>query len=147
MASRIQRGMGTFKITSVVRAACPSILRRNVPERADRGRVVAGALVLEVITVDRCHDYMLQPHPLRGLRQPQRLQWIGRSVRLAGMDVAVAAGTRARVAEDLEGSGATAPALGDVRAAGLLADRMQARAVDEVLDLEVARLARRCPDL
>jgi hypothetical protein len=32
MASGSQRGMGTFKITSVARAAGPSILRRNVPE-------------------------------------------------------------------------------------------------------------------
>ncbi|HET8651008.1 MAG TPA: hypothetical protein VFM13_00375 [Gaiellaceae bacterium] len=32
MPSSIQRGTGTFKITSVVRIAGPSILRRNVPE-------------------------------------------------------------------------------------------------------------------
>ena len=61
---------------------------------------------------------------------------------LARVDVAVAAGAGARVAEDLERRRALAPALGDVRAARLLADGVQARAVDELLDVEVARRPR-----
>src|SRR5919197_4988441 len=62
---------------------------------------------------------------------------------LPGVDVAVAAGAGAGLAEDLKGRGAAAPALGDVRAARLLADRVQARAVDERLHVEVARVGAR----
>ena len=62
---------------------------------------------------------------------------------LAGVDVAVAAGAGAGVAEDLEGRRAAAPALADVRAARLLADRVQARAVDQLADVEVARVRAR----
>ncbi len=88
---------------------------------------------------------MLQLH-LRGrLRDAQRLERVGRRLRPAGVDVAVAAGPRARVAEDLEGRGAAAPALGDVRAARLLADRVQREPVDELLHVEVAAVLRRAP--
>src|SRR4051794_19871309 len=62
---------------------------------------------------------------------------------LAGVDVAVAAGSCARVAEDLERRRPAAPALGDVRAARLLADRVQRLAVDQLLDVEVARVRAR----
>src|SRR4029079_7488172 len=66
------------------------------------------------------------------------------SLGLACVDVAVAAGARARLAEDLEGRGSAAPALADVPTLRLLADRVQLRTVDELLDVVVARrLARR----
>src|SRR5437868_1531708 len=67
----------------------------------------------------------------------QRLERVGRSVGLARMHVAVAAGTRAGVAEDLERRSAATPTLGDVRATRLLADRVELRAVDELANLEV----------
>ena len=86
---------------------------------------------------------MLELHLRRGLREAQRLERVRRVLRPAGVDVAVAAGAGAGVAQDLEGRGAPAPALGDVRAAGLLADRVQARAVDQLLDVEVARVGAR----
>src|SRR5215210_6453697 len=63
------------------------------------------------------------------------------------MDVAVAAGPGAGVAEDLEGGGAPAPALGDVRAASLLADRVQARAVNELANVEVGGVRARRANL
>src|SRR6187397_2575727 len=63
------------------------------------------------------------------------------------MDVAVSARARTRLTEDLERRRAAAPALGDVRAARLLADRVQARAVDQLLDVEVTRVGARRPDL
>ena len=66
---------------------------------------------------------------------------------LPGVDVAVAAGAGARLAEDLEGRGAAAPALGDVRAAGLLADRVQRESVQELLDVEIAAVRARRADL
>ena len=99
-------------------------------ERPDRRREVARAAVGQVVAVDRGDDDVLEAHPRGGLREPERLERVGRPLRPAGVDVAVAARARAGVAEDLEGGRATAPALGDVRAARLLADRVQALAVD-----------------
>src|SRR5439155_26118634 len=113
------------------------------PERPDRGRVVAGAAVGDVITVDRGDDHVLQVHLRRRGREPERLERVGRRLGPAGVDVAVAAGPRARLAEDLEGRGAAAPALGDVRTARLLADRVQRGAVNELADIEVRRVRAR----
>ena len=112
-------------------------------ERADRRRVVAGALVGQVVPVDGRDDDVLELHLRRGVREPQGLERIRRVLGLAGLDVAVPAGARARVAEDLERRRPAAPALGDVRAAGLLADRVQVVAVDQLLDVEVARVGAR----
>src|SRR5207302_8591847 len=101
----------------------------------------------DVVAVDRGDDDVLELH-LRGcLRDAQRLERVRGRVGPAGMDVAVAAGPRARVAEDLEGRGSAAPALGDVRTAGLLADRVQRETVHELLDVEVAAVARGRADL
>src|SRR5262249_2975918 len=79
-----------------------------------------------------------EAHLLRRLREPKRLEWVGRTVRLARVHVAVAACPGAGVSEDLEGGRATTPALGDVRAARLLADRVQLTAVDQLSHLGVA---------
>src|SRR5581483_2517025 len=88
------------------------------------------------------HDDMLEPHARGGLRESQRLERVGRAGR-PRVDVAVAAGARARVAEDLERGRPAPPALGDVRAARLLADRVQAGAVDQPPHLEVAAVGAR----
>ena len=61
--------------------------------------------------------------------------------RLAGLDVAEAAAPRAGVAEDHERRGAALPALADVRAGGLLADRVEVLRLDQRLQLAVARPA------
>ena len=61
---------------------------------------------------------MREPHRRGRLREAERLERVRRPVRLARVDVAVPARTRARVAEDLERRGATPPALGDVRDSG-----------------------------
>ena len=81
---------------------------------------------------------MLQAHLRRRLREAERLERVGSVLRLPRVHVAIAAGARAGVAQDLERRGALAPALGDVRAARLLAHRVEARAVDQLLDVEVA---------
>ena len=112
-------------------------------QRPDRGRVVAGALVGKVVAIDRGDDDVAELHLRRGVREPQRLERVGRALGLTRVDVAVAAGARARVAEDLEGRRAAAPALGDVRAARLLADRVQALSVEQRAHLEVARVGAR----
>ena len=107
-------------------------------DRTDRRRVVARAFVGYVVPVDRRDDDVLEIHLRRRLRKPQRLERIDGLARLAGMDVAVPAGARARLAEDLERRRTASPALGDVRAACLFADRVEAGAVDQLLDVEVA---------
>ena len=112
-------------------------------QRADRRRVVACAAVGDVVAVDRRDDDVLQAHLRRGLREAERLERVRRLSGLPECDVAVAAGAGARVAEDLERRRPAAPALADVRAAGLLADRVQARAVDQLADVEVARVRAR----
>src|SRR5881397_3118079 len=78
--------------------------------------------------------------------QAQRLELIRWMLGLPRVDVAIATGACARLAEDLERGRAAAPALGDVGAAGLLADRVQVLAVDQLLDVEVARVGARRAD-
>src|SRR6185295_11060069 len=50
------------------------------------------ALIVDVVAVDGRDDDVLEPHLLRRLREPQRLEWVDGLARLAGVDVAVAAG-------------------------------------------------------
>ena len=116
-------------------------------DRADRGGEVAGAAVGDVVAVDGRDDDVLQLHLRGGLADPERLERVRRVLGLAGVDVAVAAGARARVAEDLEGRGAAPPALGDVRAARLLADGVQREPVQQLLDVEVASVGARRANL
>src|SRR3970282_2492145 len=109
------------------------------PERANRRRVVSCTSVREVVAVHGGDDDVQKPHLRGGLGEAERLERVGRRVGLSGADVEVAAGTGADVAEDLEGGRSATPALPDVRAPRLLADRVQLPFVDEALDLEVAR--------
>src|SRR6185295_8891997 len=97
-------------------------------------------------------DGVAQSHRLHLVRHPRRLQRVVPG-RLAGLHVAEAAATGADVAEDHEGGGTALPALADVGAVGLLADRMEVVLLDRLLqpavggatgsrDLEPGRLAR-----
>src|SRR6266566_1694664 len=72
------------------------------------------------------------------LLDPARLALVERQ-RLAGVDLAEVAPPGALVAADEEGRLAVLPALEDVRAAGFLADRVQAFAPDQRLQLRVGR--------
>src|SRR5207244_12077369 len=103
--------------------------------------------VLQVVAVDGGDDDVAELHLGRSLREAQRLERVGRTVGPAGVDIAVAAGAGAGVAEDLEGRRAAPPTLGDVRAPRLLADRVQPLAVDERADVEVAGVPARGPHL
>ena len=122
-------------------------LRQLRLQRADHGGEVARAAILDVVAIDRRDDDVLQPHLRCRLGQAERLERVGRVLRAARVDVAVAAGAGAGVTEDLERRRALAPALGDVRAARLLAHGVQARAVDQLLDVEVAAVGARRPHL
>ena len=122
-------------------------LRQARLQRPNRRRIVAGPAVRHVVAVDRRDDHVLQLHLRGSVRQPQRLERIGRVLGPPGMDVAIATRTGAGVAEDLERRRAATPALGLVGTAGLLTDRVELLPMDELLDVEVARVRARSTDL
>ena len=82
--------------------------------------------------------------------RPERADRLGDAARLvvvepgrpAGLDGAEAAGAGARVAEDHDRGGALVPALPDVRAAGLLADRVEVQAAEQALQVVVVLAGR-----
>ncbi len=113
------------------------------PDRANRGRDMRGAAVGQVVAIHRGHDHMLKPERGNGVRHMLRLGLVERP-RQPGLHVAEGAGARAGVAHDHHGRVALLPALADVRAAGLLADRVQAVLAH---DLGRARIARRAGSL
>ena len=100
----------------------------SLADRMDHVGEVLRAAIVEVVAVDRGDDDMRQPHLGDRLADIVRLVRIERP-RHAGGDVAEGAGARADVAHDHEGRVLLVPALADVRAARLLADR------DEVVRL------------
>ena len=73
-----------------------------------------------------------------GLRDPARLALVERQ-RLAGVDLAEVTPPGALVTADEEGRLAVLPALEDVRAASLLADRVQAFAPDQRFQFRVGK--------
>ena len=106
---------------------------------ADEG---ARAEVGQVVAVDGRDDRVAQAHLRDRARDAGRLERVVPR-RLAGAHVAEAAAPRARVAEDHERRGAALPALADVRAGGLLADRVEVLVLDELRQLAVLRAAGR----
>ena len=101
-------------------------------------RVQPGAAVGQVVTRDAGHGRVLQAHSGDGLRDPARLALVKRQ-RLARVDLAEVTPPGALVAADQEGRLAVLPAFEDVRAAGLLAHRVQAFAADERFQFGVGR--------
>ncbi|ENN87038.1 hypothetical protein RHSP_12697 [Rhizobium freirei PRF 81] len=96
--------------------------RRSGTDRPDHLLKVLGATVFQIITVDRGDDDVAEAHLLDGLGDIFRLRHIER-VRLARRDVAEGASTRTDLAHDHEGGVLLVPALADVRAASLFANR------------------------
>ena len=96
--------------------------------------VEPGAAVGEVVARDAGDRRVAQPHRLHALGDPARLVAV-EGGRLAGVDLAEVAAAGALVAADEEGRLAVLPALVDVGAAGLLAHRVQALALDQVAQL------------
>ena len=101
-----------------------------------------GAVVRQVVAVDGRDHRVAQAHLLHLVRDAQRLERVvpGRHPRL---DVAEPAAAGADVAEDHEGRRAALPALADVGAVRLLADRVQVVGLDRLLQLAVGRAAGR----
>ena len=96
----------------------------------------------QVVAGDAGHGRVLQAHGLHGGGDAARL--VGVEVgRLAGVDLAEVAAPRALVAADEERRLAVFPALEDVGAAGFLADRVQALALHQALELGVLGTHRR----
>ena len=109
---------------------------------ADHADERGGAVVGEVVAVDAGDDRVAQAHLGDAARDAGGLERVVPR-RLAGLDVAEAAAPRARVAEDHERRGSALPALADVGAGGLLADRVQVLGFDQRLELAVALAAGR----
>jgi hypothetical protein len=112
--------------------------RRERPDGADRGGEHSGASVGEIVAIDGGHDGVAQPHGRHGLAHPARLIPVDVAAALAALHRAEGAGAGADVAEDHEGGGPVPPALGDVRAAGLLTDGVEILPAHDPLDLRVA---------
>ena len=105
---------------------------------ADRLGVEPGAAVGQVVAGDAGDGRVAQAHRGHRLGDPARLVGVELG-RLAGVDLAEVAAPGALVAADEEGRLAVLPALVDVGAAGLLAHRVQALALDQAAQLGVLR--------
>ena len=108
------------------------------PDRADRRRERAGAAVGQVVARHASDDRVLEAERAHRLGHPGRLVRVA-GLGSAGVDQAEAAGPGAALAEDHERGGAVGPALVDVRAARLLAHRVQLEAAGQDLEVPVPR--------
>jgi hypothetical protein len=102
----------------------------------ENGRAAVGALV----AVDAGDDGVLEVHGLDGLGYAVGFVPVERAG-AAVLDIAEAAGAGADIAQHEEGSGAPAPAVADVRAHGLFADRVQGLGPHEVTQLFIGLAA------
>src|SRR5262245_17579880 len=107
---------------------------------ADGVREDRGAAVGQIVAIDRRnHDVVEIQHP-DGVSDPARFCRVDR--RWPAMrHRAVRAGARADVAEDHERRGAVVPALADVRALRLFADRVEVQLAHQALEPQIARRA------
>src|SRR5262249_48179376 len=112
------------------------------PNRADHRGEMRRAAVAEIVTVDRGDDHVLEPELRRRLRDPQRFRRVERPGK-AGLDVAECTSAGADIAHDHEGGVFALPALADIGAARLLADRVQSVRAHDLLGLAVALRHRR----
>ena len=93
----------------------------------------------DIVAIDRGEDDIGEVQGRQRLRQSARLVGIQNAARVPGLDRAKAAAAGADIAHDHDGEGARAPALADVGAARLLADRRQALVAHEAFEASVVR--------
>ena len=117
-------------------------VRRAGANGADHGGEMRRAAIGEIVAIDRGDDDMAEPEPHDRVRDPRRLIAIERP-RLAGADMAKAAGAGAGIAHDHHGGVADRPAFADIRAGGLLAHRVQAVFGQQRAGLVIDRMGRR----
>src|SRR5690606_3487211 len=116
--------------------------RPTLPALADRLREDRRAAIRQIITVHAGDDDVLELQVLDRVRDPPGLVPVQLG-RHAVRDRAVFARTRAYITEDQERGRPGFPALADVRAARLLAHRVETLATHQPLEPEVVRPARR----
>ena len=107
--------------------------RRSGPASngVDASAEVLRAAIGQVVAGDRRDDDVPKPQSLAGLGEPLRLV-DGDDVGPASLDRAEAARSGADVAQNHERRRSPGPALGAIRAAGALADRLEPELLDEV---------------
>jgi len=113
-------------------------LRRKRANLLDAGHEMGAAAVAQIVAVHARDDHVLEAQRGHGAREVQRLVGVER-IGPTVAHVAKRAAARALVAHDHEGGRALAEALADVRAAGLLAHRVQLVRAQDFLDLVKAR--------
>ncbi len=116
--------------------------RHQRPRPADGLGENRSAAILQIIAIDRCDHDVIQSQRMDGVGDALRLVEIERD-RLAMRHGAIAARTRADIAQDHEGGRAVVPALADVGTMRLFANRVQAEAAHQPLQTLVVRRARR----
>ena len=115
---------------------------RLAADLADHGDERGRAEIREIVAVDRGDHGVAQAHPRDCPCDSRRLERVVPG-RLSRLDVAEAAAARAGVAEDHECRRPALPALADIRAGRLLADRVQVLGLDQALQPAVPGAAGR----
>ena len=110
---------------------------RRGADSADRFGEVASPAIVEVVTIDRRHDDMLESQIARRRRRRVRLAGIERPGS-SRRDVAKSAGARADAAHDHHRRVPLLPAFADVRACRFFADGVKTMLADDVARLDVA---------
>ena len=111
-------------------------------DRLDDGGEMCGPAIRQVVAVDRGDHHVAQTEPGDGVGDAGGFVGLQRAG-LAGAHVAEAAGAGAGVAHDHHGGVALRPALADIRAGGLLANRHQAVVAHQRAGLVIDRVVRR----
>ena len=107
-----------------------------------RARHVGGAAVEEVVAIDHRDDHVLEPEAGDRARHVLGLAHVHRPARVARRHRAEPATARAYVAQEHHRGGPLRPALADVGAARLLADRVQIESAEGRLEVGVRRPTR-----
>ena len=106
----------------------------------------SGSAVGQVITINRGDDNMRQAGSGQCIGYPPGFIKVHLS-RSSCLDVAEPTGSRAGITEDHDGCRASAPAFTDIRAGGLLANRVEAVGLDQVpCSCELIATRSLCPD-